>query len=102
MPYEIEFADNARAHLRELTAAQRKTVLEEIETQLTHEPTVQTKNRKRMQPNPLASWELRTGELRVYYDVQNAPPIVFILAVGMKHRNEVRIGGKLYRWDRPL
>ena len=28
MPYEIEFADNARAHLRELTAAQRKTVLD--------------------------------------------------------------------------
>ena len=55
-----------------------------------------------MEPNALASWELRVGDLRVYYDVQNEPPVVFVLAIGVKVRNEVRVGGKLYRWDRPL
>ncbi len=102
MTYEIVFADGARAHLRYLIAAERKTVLEEIEKQLTHDATVRTKNRKPMEPNPLASWELRVGDLRGYYDVQNDPPVVSVLAIGEKLRNEVRIGGKLYRWDRPL
>ena len=102
MGYEIEFADDVHGHLRDLNAAQRKTVLEEIEKQLTHEANVRTKNRKPMEPNPLASWELRAGDLRVYYDVQSEPPVVFVLAIGVKVRNEVRVGGKLYRWDRPL
>ena len=66
------------------------------------EPTTATKSRKPMAPNPLATWELRRGALRVYYDVQNEPPIVFVLAIGEKDRSEVRIGGKLYLWDRPL
>ena len=46
-----------------------------------------------MRPNPVAPWELRMGNLRVYYDVEEAPkPVVYILAVGIKQRNQVRIG----------
>jgi hypothetical protein len=46
-----------------------------------------------MRPNPVAPWELRAGNLRVYYDVEEAPePVVFIRAVGIKERNRVRIG----------
>ena len=46
-----------------------------------------------MRPNPLAPWELRIAELRVYYDVQEQPEgVVYILAVGVKVRNRVRIG----------
>ncbi len=102
MAYEVVFSDNAREHLRALATAQRKTVLEQIEAQLMHEPIVQTKNRKPMRSNPLASWELRIGDLRVYYDIQNQPPVVFVLAIGVKDRSEVRIGGKPYLWDKPL
>lgn len=48
-----------------------------------------------MRPNPLAPWELRIGDLRVYYDVEEGPePKVLIRAVGIKERNRVRIGGK--------
>lgn len=47
-----------------------------------------------MRPNPLAPWELRIGDLRVYYDVsENPQPLVSIRAVGIKRRGEVRIGG---------
>ena len=50
-----------------------------------------------MRPNPLASWELRIGNLRVYYRVQLDPEsLVEILAVGIKDRNQIRIGGKEY------
>jgi mRNA-degrading endonuclease RelE of RelBE toxin-antitoxin system len=46
-----------------------------------------------MRPNPVAPWELRIGNLRVYYDVEEEPEfIVFIRAVGIKERNRVRIG----------
>jgi hypothetical protein len=46
-----------------------------------------------MRPNPVAPWELRIGNLRVYYDVEEEPePVVFIRAVGIKDRGRVRIG----------
>lgn len=64
-----------------------------MDEQLVHQPTVETKNRKPMRPNPLAPWELRIGSLRVYYDVEKEPEaVVFIRAIGIKQRNRVRIG----------
>lgn len=54
---------------------------------------VETKNRKPMRPNPVAPWELRIGNLRVYCEAQDEPePAVLVLAVGRKERNRVRIG----------
>ncbi len=36
------------------------------------------------------------GQFRVYYDVEESPePTVDVRAVGVKERNEVRIGGRL-------
>jgi len=64
-----------------------------VDKQLIHQPTVETRNRKPMRPNPIAPWELRIGDLRVYYDVEEEPePVVYIRAVGVKERNRVRIG----------
>ena len=58
-----------------------------------HEPKVETRNRKPMRPNPVAPWELRIDPLRVYYDVQEEPEhLVMVRAVGVKERNQVRIG----------
>lgn len=49
-----------------------------------------------MRPNPIAPWELRIGDLRVYYEVEEQPePKVIILAVGIKERNQVRIGKEI-------
>ena len=53
-----------------------------------------TKNRKPLQPNPLSRFELRIGDLRVYYEVDERPRIVEIRAVGRKDRNRVLIGGE--------
>ncbi len=48
-----------------------------------------------MLPNPVAPWELRLGNLRIYYDIGVEPePFVVILAVGVKKRNRIYIGGK--------
>lgn len=96
MPYRIEYSPDAEGHLSALTAAQEATVLDQVDEQLTHEPAVETRNRKPMRPNPVAPWELRIGPLRVYYDIQEEPePVVLVRAVGIKRRNQVRVGGRV-------
>jgi mRNA-degrading endonuclease RelE of RelBE toxin-antitoxin system len=93
LAYRIEYSPETEAHLRLLTARQRVTVLDSVDEQLTYQPTIETRNRKPMRPNPLAPWELRIGNLRVYYDVEEEPEaVVHIWAVGIKDRNRVRIG----------
>ena len=98
MTYTIEYAPATLDHFRALSAMQRATVLAAADVQLWHEPTVETRNRKPMRPNPLAPWELRVGSLRIYYDVEPEPePRVLIRAVGVKERNRVRIGGQEFK-----
>ena len=93
MAYRITYSPATENHLRALTARQQATILDAVDTQLQHQPTVETRNRKRMRPNPIDPWELRVGSLRVYYDVEEAPePLVIILAVGSKEHNRVTIG----------
>lgn len=93
MAYQIEYTDAAIEHLKVLTARQQRMVLDAVDQQLQYEPLVETRNRKLMQPNSLATWELRIDNLRVYYNVQGENIyIVFIQAVGVKIRNRVRIG----------
>jgi len=54
-------------------------VFDTVDRQLAYQPTTETRNRKPMRPNLLAPWELRIGNVRVYYDVAETPePIVFI------------------------
>lgn len=96
MPYRIEYSPEAEDHLRALTARERSIALDAVEEQLAHEPHVETKNRKPMRPNSVAPWELRIDRLRVYYDVQEQPQqVVKVRAVGIKDRNQVRIGGEV-------
>jgi mRNA-degrading endonuclease RelE of RelBE toxin-antitoxin system len=93
LPYRVEYSPDTEDHLRALTARQRAIVLDAVHEQLMHEPTVETRNPKPMRPNPAAPWELRIGNLRVYYDVEEQPePVVYVRAVGIRQRNRVRIG----------
>ena len=90
MAYRIEYAPDVQDHLRGLTARQPFIVLAAIDEQLTHQPTVETRNRKPTRPNPIAPWELRVGQLRAYYDVHEQPEaLVVVLAVGV-HGHRVR------------
>ena len=81
--------------MRWLTARQQTIVLDAVDRQLLNQPNVETRNRKPMRPNPVAPWELRIGNLRVYYEMNDDPePMVVVLAVGIKDRDRVRIGGE--------
>jgi|ERR1041384_256816 mRNA-degrading endonuclease RelE of RelBE toxin-antitoxin system len=95
MPFDIKFAANVRQHLQALTARERSTALDALERQLLHEPLVETRNRKPLRPNPIAPWELRIGNLRVFYEVVSGDPgVVRIVAVGKKEGSIIRIAGK--------
>jgi len=95
VPYRIVYSPATDEHLRALTARQRATIFDSVDEQLAQQPTLETRNRKPMRPNPLAPGELRIGDLRVYYDIEEKPEnVVTILAVGIKDRNRVLIGGE--------
>jgi len=93
--YRIDYSPEAVEHLDGFTAHQSGTVLDVVTRQLSHEPTRATRNRKVLRANPVAPWELRIGDLRVYYEVQDYPKrVVVVKAVGIKDRDRVRIGGE--------
>ena len=95
MPYAVEFARSVEDHFRALTARDRRTVLAAINRQLLDEPLKEARHRKPLRPNPIAPWELRVGEFRVFYEVVGAESgVVRVLAVGRKRRNVLIIGGK--------
>ncbi len=95
MPFDIRFAADVKKHLEALTARERSTALEALERQLSHEPLVETRNGKPLRPNPVAPWEPRIGNLRVFYEVLPGDPgVVRIVAIGKKRGNIVRIGDK--------
>ena len=97
MAYKIQFAESALSQLGALKANERALLVEQIETHLSQEPTVNSRNRKPLRPNPLAPRELRVGNLRAFYDVENDKThVVNILAIGKK------IGNKLYVEDQEI
>lgn len=77
------------------TTREQRIIASAVTEQLSHEPTVPTRNRKEMRPNLIAVWELRIGDFRVYYDVDEEESIVDIRAIGIKQGNQVRIGGEI-------
>jgi mRNA-degrading endonuclease RelE of RelBE toxin-antitoxin system len=98
VPYTVEFAASVEAHLQALTARDRAMAIAGISRQLLHEPLKEARNRKPLRPNPIAPWELRVGQLRVFFEViEGDTRLVRILAVGRKQRNILMIGGKEIR-----
>ncbi|HHT9121805.1 MAG TPA: type II toxin-antitoxin system RelE family toxin [Candidatus Wunengus sp. YC63] len=88
--YTIEYAEGIADDLARLRAYERKQILDNIEKQLKHEPTRKTKNRKSLSglippwEHVEPVWELRVGEYRVFYDVDETAFIVVIRAIRHK------------------
>lgn len=88
--YTLEYAEGVAGDLKKLRARERKRILDNIEKQLTVEPTRKTRNRKILVGlvppweyiEPV--WELRAGEYRVFYDVDETTATVFVRAIRHK------------------
>ena len=98
-PYTLVYADEVKDHLRAIEAKYHSGIQTEIETQLLRAPDVETRNRKPLK-RPIAfgaDWELRLGpdnRFRVFYQVNAESREVRVLAVGVKDRNRLLIGGE--------
>jgi mRNA-degrading endonuclease RelE of RelBE toxin-antitoxin system len=90
MPFTMEISRTAERNLNAIRVYERRQIVDAIERGLTSQPSVASRNRKRLDEAkppfehvpPL--WELRVGEYRVYYDVNEKREIVFIRAVRRK------------------
>jgi len=87
--YKIDLTPEARDDLRAFRKHEQVAVVAAARAQLTREPTTETRNRKRRRPNPVAEWELRAGDLRVLYNVDEAAGVVHVEAVGRKMGNQL-------------
>ena len=94
MDFEIELSDRARDNLKGFRKRDRQVIADAIDVQLRNEPARRTRNRKPMEDNPLAPWELRVGDFRVFYDINVEEESVVTLAVGHKVHNKLFIGGE--------
>lgn len=85
--YEIDLTAEARDDLKALRKADQVTVVSALDDQLTHRPTQETRNRKKLRPNPIAEWDLRIGQFRAFYNVDEEAQTVSIEAIGFKVGN---------------
>jgi mRNA-degrading endonuclease RelE of RelBE toxin-antitoxin system len=88
--FEIDIRPYAIAALDALRAFERGTIIDAIESMLRHDPLKVTRNRK-----PLFGvaanfeyvppmWELKVGQYRMFYDVNEEMRVVYVRAVRFK------------------
>lgn len=90
MSYHIVIHDLAVAELDRLRVYDHRIVLDAIDEQLRYQPTVRTRRRKELinlapgfeHVPPV--WQLRVGDLRVFYDVDEPARVVHVRAVRRK------------------
>lgn len=88
--FALVFSEGVKADLGKFRAYDRRMLLEAIETQLTHAPQVETKQRKLlhnlMPPFEVVPpvWQLRVGVFRIFYDVNEEERRVYVRAIRRK------------------
>jgi len=88
--YEIRFAVGVARDLGAIRAAERKRILDGIRRRLEHEPTRTTRHVKQLRKlsppfeHVPPIWQLRIGDHRIFYDVDEANAVVFVRAVRRK------------------
>lgn len=92
--FEVRFSEDADRHLKVRSARDQRILMQAIEEQLTHQPTVPTRNRKQLHANPLATWSVRVQEFRVLYNIDES--LVTVVAIAVKEGNKFIIDGKEY------
>lgn len=82
MKYKIVLAPEAIRDLKRLTARNRSIVHDVIEKHLKHESDKTSKSRiKRLRGLSRPQYRLRSGDIRVFYDIDGEAETVEILAV---------------------
>jgi hypothetical protein len=98
-PFSLTYDPGVKNHLRAIEPKYHSLILERIEEQLTFQPDIPTRNRTPLEGPPLlgADWEIRFGpdnRFRVLYRIDAANHEVEILAIGVKDKERLYIGGE--------
>jgi mRNA-degrading endonuclease RelE of RelBE toxin-antitoxin system len=93
-PFEINLTDGAQADLRWFVTYAQRIIVDGIDVHLRYQPTVGTRKIIAMQPNPVAGWELRLGDYRILYDVDETARLVTVQVIGEKRGNRLIVQGK--------
>ncbi len=94
--FRIAFTPSALDDIQWFRKHEPKIIFDKTEGQLTYQPNVETRNRKKLRPNQVAEWELRSGKYRVFYDVDTDRNTVEVKMVGYKGGNQLLVRGKEY------
>ena len=88
--YEIRYSPSVARDLKDLKVFLRRQILDGVDEHLSHVPTQETRRRKILyglvppfEADP-PIWQLRVGEYRVFYDVDETEKIVYVRAVRRK------------------
>ncbi len=97
--FTLVFDPEVRNHVQAIDSKYHSLIRSAVEEQLSFEPETETRNRKPLR-RPVVSdstWELRFGPdncFRVFYATDLELREVQILAIGVKKRNTLTIGGE--------
>ncbi|NWF78942.1 MAG: type II toxin-antitoxin system RelE/ParE family toxin [Chloroflexi bacterium] len=92
--YDIRYTEGALDDVQWFRKHDQNIILDGIERQLRHEPASETRNRKRLRPNDVAEWELRIGDFRVLYNIDEQTLIVEVQRIGEKRGNAFLFRGR--------
>jgi len=95
-PFTINLTMGAEGDLRWFVAYAQRVILDGIELHSRYQPTAGTRRIKTLRPNPIAGWELRLGDYRVLYDVDESRRNVTVLVIGEKQGNRFLVQGQEY------
>jgi mRNA-degrading endonuclease RelE of RelBE toxin-antitoxin system len=94
MPYRVTITRASKAQLEGFSARERRIIGDGIAARLQDQPTALSRAIKPLRPNPFAGYELRLGDFRVLYRVDEEKSEVIIVAVGRKVGNTLIVEGK--------
>ncbi len=94
MAYYIQLKPSAEDDLNYYSRYARNIIVKAIFAYLQTEATIPSRKKKRLRPNPIAPWELKIGEYRVFYEVEEENQIINILAIGHKEHNDLYVQGR--------
>ena len=99
VPFLVDYDPATREHLACIASKYHSLIRRETYGQLRFTPDVTTRNRKPLKEPvvPGADWELRLGpdnRYRVFYRIDLQLRQVTVLAIGVKERQRILVGGK--------
>ena len=91
--YDIRFGEDAREDLRRLPAHVQRRIVAAMRAELKHHPASSQPPRKLLEPDPDSGivtpapvWQLRVGDYRVFYDVDEVRRVVMAQRIARKGR----------------